>query len=57
WDENKAIYAFLKDLLLSTNCRLGGKIGSVEMSKLESIDIDGPNDLEIAKLIHSRKTN
>jgi CMP-N,N'-diacetyllegionaminic acid synthase len=57
WAENKAIYAFRKDLLLSTNCRLGGKIGSVEMSKLESIDIDGPNDLEIAKLIHSRKTN
>ncbi|MFY0592619.1 cytidylyltransferase domain-containing protein [Roseivirga sp.] len=55
WAENKAVYAFRKDLLMSTKCRLGGKIGSVEMSKLESIDIDGLDDLEIAKLIHSRR--
>jgi CMP-N,N'-diacetyllegionaminic acid synthase len=51
WAENKAVYVMTKDLLLKTGCRLGGKIGYVEMSKLQSIDIDKPEDLELARLL------
>jgi CMP-N,N'-diacetyllegionaminic acid synthase len=57
WAENKAIYVFKKHLLLETGCRLGGRIGSVEMSKFNSIDVDSLEDLEIAKLIHYRRLN
>lgn len=51
WVENKAVYAMTRDLLIETGCRLGGKIGYVEMSKLRSIDLDNPDDLELARLI------
>ena len=51
WVENKAVYCFDSELLLSTGCRLGGKIGFVEMEPLRSVDIDTPDDLELAKKI------
>lgn len=51
WVENKAVYAVKRDLLIETGCRLGGKIGFVEMSKLESIDIDTPDDFALAESI------
>lgn len=51
WVENKAVYVMKRDLLMNTGCRLGGKIGFVEMSKLESIDIDKPEDFALAELI------
>jgi len=40
WIENKAVYAMRRDLLMETGCRLGGRMGYVEMGRLESIDID-----------------
>lgn len=49
WAENKAIYVMTRDLLMSQKCRLGGKIGHVEMSKLRSIDIDRPEDFELCE--------
>jgi N-acylneuraminate cytidylyltransferase len=51
WAENKAVYAMRRDLLIETGCRLGGDIGYVEMSKLRSVDVDEPDDLELARLI------
>lgn len=51
WAENKAVYAMRRDLLVETGCRLGGKIGYVEMTKLRSVDIDAPDDLELARCI------
>lgn len=51
WVENKAVYAVKRNLLMDTGCRLGGKVGFVEMSKLESIDIDIPADFHLAELI------
>jgi CMP-N,N'-diacetyllegionaminic acid synthase len=51
WVENKAVYAMRRDLLMETGCRLGGRIGYVAMSKRDSIDIDDPEDLEIAAAI------
>ena len=37
-----------RNLLMDTGCRLGGKIGAVEMDEMESIDIDKHSDLELA---------
>jgi N-acylneuraminate cytidylyltransferase len=51
--ENKAIYACTRDLLIQTKCRLGGKIGYVTMTSLESVDVDDPADLELCRIIHS----
>lgn len=51
WVENKAVYVMKRDLLMETGCRLGGRVGFVEMSKLESIDIDTPDDFALAEQI------
>ena len=51
WIENKAVYAVKRDLLMAEGCRLGGRIGCVEMSKLESVDIDRPEDFRLAEAI------
>ena len=51
WVENKAVYAMRRDLLLETGCRLGGRMGFVEMSKIDSIDIDTPDDFALAEAI------
>jgi N-acylneuraminate cytidylyltransferase len=51
WVENKAVYVMTRDLLISTGCRLGGSIGYVSMSPLRSVDIDTPDDLELARQI------
>lgn len=59
WVENKAVYAMTRDLLMETGCRLGGRIGHVEMNRLESIDIDTPEDFMLAEqlLINRRGTS
>ncbi len=49
WVENKAVYVTRRDLLMETGCRLGGRVGYVEMSRLESIDIDTPDDFALAE--------
>lgn len=49
WVENKAVYAMRRDLLMETGCRLGGGIGFVEMSRLDSIDVDTPEDFALAE--------
>jgi len=51
WVENKAVYVMKRDLLMETGCRLGGKIGFVPMSKIDSIDIDTPEDFRLAELV------
>lgn len=51
WAENKAIYVMRRDLLVETGCRLGGRIGYVEMGKADSVDIDRPDDLAICEAI------
>jgi len=55
WAENKAIYVMKRDLLMNTKCRLGGKIGYVEMSKLNSIDIDKPEDFILCEQLIKSK--
>jgi len=51
WVENKAVYVMERDLLMETDCRLGGKTGYVEMPEWRSIDIDRPHDLEMARFL------
>lgn len=53
WIENKAIYAMDRDQLMETGCRLGGKIGYVEMPEWRSVDVDAPSDLKIARLLYN----
>lgn len=57
WIENKAVYVMKRDLLMDTGCRLGGKIGFVPMGKLESIDIDTPEDFILAETIMKMRDN
>ena len=51
WVENKAVYVMERDLLMETDCRLGGKTGYVKMPEWRSIDIDRPHDLEMARFL------
>ena len=51
WIENKAVYAMRRDLLMETGCRLGGRIGGVRMNRLESVDVDTPDDLALAEAV------
>lgn len=53
WVENKAVYAMRRDLLVETGCRLGGHIGYVTMSRLQSIDVDTPEDLILCRALHA----
>ena len=55
WAENKAIYAFTRDLLVETGCRLGGRIGYVEMPAWRSVDVDQPDDLELVRALYDVK--
>ncbi|MDY6992401.1 MAG: acylneuraminate cytidylyltransferase family protein [Pseudomonadota bacterium] len=57
WVENKAVYAMKRDLLMQSGCRLGGRIGYVAMSKLESIDIDTPDDFTLAEQVLLMRQN
>ena len=52
--ENKAIYACTRDLLITTRCRLGGRIGYVKMSALESIDVDNFSDLKLCRVLYEK---
>jgi N-acylneuraminate cytidylyltransferase len=53
WGENKAVYVFKRDLLVDSGCRLGGRIGFVEMPKWRSVDIDKPEDLELVRKLYA----
>lgn len=55
WGENKAAYAMTRDLLLSTGCRLGGRVGYAVMSKLDSIDVDQPDDLALVRALMQQR--
>jgi N-acylneuraminate cytidylyltransferase len=55
--ENGAFYITDRETLISTQCRLGGKIGILEMPEETSIEIDELNDwIIVEKLLNNRKT-
>ncbi len=50
WAENKAVYVMRRDVLFKDG-RIGDKCGFVEMDKWRSIDIDGYDDLYLARAL------
>jgi CMP-N,N'-diacetyllegionaminic acid synthase len=48
--ENGSFYIFKPKILLETNNRLGGKIGTFLMDKWKGTQIDSPADIELAEL-------
>jgi N-acylneuraminate cytidylyltransferase len=49
--ENGAVYAIRRDLFISGGNRLGGRIGAVLMPVMDSVEIDDPQELELAGLV------
>lgn len=47
--ENGAIYAFRPWLLFEHHCRLGGTVKAYPMDRVRSVDIDEPEDLQLAE--------
>lgn len=53
--ENGAFYFTRRDILLTTGCRLGGKIGVYEMDDDTAVEIDEPSDWQVVeRLLHDR---
>ena len=51
WEENGSIYIFKPWVLKEHNSRLGGKIAVYGMDKLDSLQVDEPDDLELIETI------
>lgn len=49
--DNGNMYLTKREVLERTKCRLGGKVGVFSVSELEGLQIDTPQDLEIAQAI------
>ncbi len=52
FEENSSLYIFSKDVLLKRGNRIGYKPMMHEIPKLEAVDIDNPEDFEIAAYLH-----
>lgn len=52
--EQSGLYVFLRQQFLDTNQRIGSNPKIVEVDSLESVDIDEPQDLELAEVLVSR---
>ncbi len=51
YEENSNLYLFSKDSFLQTNARIGKRPYLYVMNTLESLDIDGPDDWDLAQTI------
>ena len=57
WHDDGSVYIMKKELLLNTNCRLGGKMSIFETDKYQSLQIDTIEDFNIIdKLVESGVT-
>lgn len=52
WHENGAVYVFTREHFERTGNRLGGHMRAVTMDERYSIDVDTPEELERAQLLH-----
>lgn len=52
YEENSCIYLFTKESLFKYNARISQNAYLFEMSDIESIDIDWPEDFKIAEILH-----
>jgi len=57
WVENKAVYVMTRDLIMNTGCRIGGRVGYIEMPKYDSMDLDSIEDLLLVRALYSIKMN
>jgi CMP-N-acetylneuraminic acid synthetase len=55
--ENGAVYACTRTLLMEGGTLTGGTVGFVEMEPYESVDIDTPEDLDLAAWLLERRTH
>jgi CMP-N,N'-diacetyllegionaminic acid synthase len=55
WRENGAIYITKTQTWLDEKNRLGGRIGVYRMPPEKSVDLDGPIDLELIRLLMKRR--
>ena len=53
--ENGAFYFTRKDLLVSSKCRLGGRLGIFEMAEETGIEIDEPSDWEMIEMLLEKR--
>lgn len=51
WEENGSIYIFKPKILKKYNNRLGGKIAVYPMDRLDSFQVDEPDDIELIETI------
>jgi CMP-N-acetylneuraminic acid synthetase len=49
--ENSSFYAFDREMFLATNNRIGRSPIAIELSPIESVDIDTPEDLRFARVV------
>lgn len=56
YEENSNLYIFSKKSFVNADrCRIGRKPRMFEIDKLEAVDIDEPQDWEIAELLYKRR--
>ncbi|MFD2580810.1 hypothetical protein ACFSTD_24210 [Novosphingobium colocasiae] len=55
FEENSNLYVFSKASFAATNARIGGKPMMFETPMLESIDIDTPEQWEVAEAVGTYK--
>lgn len=55
YHENGAIYVMTRAQLMDRGCRMGGEMRALIMGPEESLDIDTPTDLELARVILQRR--
>jgi CMP-N-acetylneuraminic acid synthetase len=56
FEENSCLYIFTAKSFASTNARIGSKPILYETSKVESVDIDDPEDWDIAEALARKRT-
>jgi len=54
--ETTGLYVYKRDLIVNHNRRIGDNPGLIEVSSIESVDINNPIDFDIANIISSKVT-
>lgn len=57
WEETSGVYVYTKTVINDLGRRIGDKPCMIEVSKIESIDIDTPEDFEIANALYTNMIN
>lgn len=55
WHDDGNVYITTKDLIMNDRCRLGGKIGMIELTQEQSLQIDTELDFDIVEFVMQKK--